>query len=1247
MYFHLLLVLSAQVALCRYESGNSSCTAQAYVNVSSSGKDWPRCIGTNPTSPCLTLQYILDNIGQQKCAEITILDSLNISSMVAMKDLEDFAIVGAPGSLVYIYCENESGISIVSSRRICFENIHFASCGAMYNYSNTFAQGFIEYAAMYFYKGSDIWIVGCGFSNGTGTGVIMYDVSGTVHFEGSNFTCNRPITNRTPERNSTSGGIIIESMNDLPEKPIYTIKNCVFTENENNNRSKLAGGVTLYLSSPEIHSSVYINGSVFTGNQGEKGGGVHVYQNGSGSSVSVRVSGESLFESNHASSGGGMLLTQTSKDSMSNLTILSDTLFQSNSAGWGGGLGVYRADGHIRVDAYSSAWIGNNAEESGFGVGCSAKQSGGEFSLEIHFYSCQFILNTNVGYYNQPLSAKGAVQITSSKAEFYGQTDFLSNMGTALDVRDYSNASFQGEVSFIANTGLDGAAISVDKSSLIALKNSTPVFLLFRNNIATHSGGAIYTEPSTLYTPPCIFPAFPDSNKVMLNFTNNLAANENRSIYVGTAKNCLTKSGSGNKLFGAMFTYDPQNDSQVSSSPVQFSFGTSVGKVMLGEQFYLIPSATDVFGNSAVLSGTLRLGCGKKKCSHKLIGPSSMSMDQFTSNIELFVKGSQNLTNNTELYLEFIYKLESDYHDHSTKVHIGIVSCRLGYVYNKSSEMCICARKDVNLYCEHSYACVRYGYWVGNGDLAGNPPIPCLSSNCYFSDGRCSHNQSCLDTRLYCRLSNVTNQCWNRRGGILCSRCSEGNSFTLGAMMCVPSHSCRIKNTAFLTLGVILYWIVFVIFIMFILKVNLSVGSGFMYGIVYYFSIISLFTDNTLTGTSLVTLINICVSATQLCPRAFGDIGICFVESWNLNLHHQLFHYVSPAFVVGIVMTIILTSRCCRLPKSISLAQNSPIHAICMLVLLSYTSLVYTSFNMIKPIKINGKYQVYIDPEISFFGRKHTPYALVGLLTELFIALPICLFLLFAPCLSRRVNLVRLRLKPIVDEFQACYRPQCRWFAGFYFLARQIVFLAYVIPSDTLSQTNVFLQLTNGLILVIHCAFQPYKLKWLNWLDALLLFDILLVSSLPIQWSPGIVQKVTTYVLILTPCVLLFVIILLIICKRVLYCLRSTKLYKKLSALRRRTVRETELPSKAHGAGATYSSVGIDADHSRAPKTFTGSDFFEDCGEREPLLSDETESRSTNQSYSTNGTDRSQSYTTASLRISTPAAAASKKAATS
>ena len=97
-------------------------------------------------------------------------------------------------------------------------------------------------------------------------------------------------------------------------------------------------------------------------------------------------------------------------------------------------------------------------------------------------------------------------------------------------------------------------------------------------------------------------------------------------------------------------------------------------------------------------------------------------------------------------------------------------------------------------------------------------------------------------------------------------------------------------------------------------------------------------------------IVNSYIVLTQLCPQAFGNLNVCFVGSWDLNLHHQMFHYVTPAAIITTIVLIILVDperHCPCCPKALSLAQNSPIHAICMLVLFSYTSLTYTCFQIL------------------------------------------------------------------------------------------------------------------------------------------------------------------------------------------------------------------------------------------------------------------------------------------------------------
>ena len=441
------------------------------------------------------------------------------------------------------------------------------------------------------------------------------------------------------------------------------------------------------------------------------------------------------------------------------------------------------------------------------------------------------------------------------------------------------------------------------------------------------------------------------------------------------------------------------------------------------------------FHNTAYVSGNLQLvQTLNNKGYYKLVGPTVMGMDNFTEHNELYNTGNISAPSRENVVLHFIYSEQSSYHKVDVKLTIEIVDCRVGFSCSSMNSQL------GNLLCPppKSYACVRYG-WYGQPEQTDGEPIACPWVSCDYNDGNCP-NKSCPHYPDFCRLDGEDNLCREGRSGLLCSSCLQNYSFNFGAKSCMRTDTCPPGITALITLSVIVYWIFFIIFVLFVLSVDNRIGSGFMYGIIYYFSVQNLFTERTVTNDFLSTLISVCTALTQLSPQAFGNFHACFVPSMSLALHHKLFSFVSPVFVITVIVIVILAFHYCRCPRAISLAESSPIHAICMLILFSYTSMVYTIFNILKPIKIKGEMRVFVDQHLRYFHKEHLPYAMVALLCEILLVLPICFLLLFAPCLSGRVNLVKLRLKPILDEFQACYRPRYRWFAGFYFLARQLVY---------------------------------------------------------------------------------------------------------------------------------------------------------------------------------------------------------------
>lgn len=1246
------LLLLTQRGFC-----STNCVEVQNYTVSSSGKNSQECYARNSQTPCQSIDYLLKGVQNTSCMNVVVSSSMDLmTGLEVPSSTNELTIVGnkTSQSLISIRCHNKGGgIVFVNSSNIHLENLHFVGCGTM-NMNRPYPKpdipSLVDHAAIYFYHGRDIEVRGCTFSNSTGTGVIMNDVIGSNMLKDTNFTGNKPLTDSN-STNSTFGGLIIRRKCILG-KANFTLESCFFTENENlqgreDSEEVAGGGLTFSLGALNSTSHVVISNGHFIGNRATRGAGIHINQSGTDSTISVDISGSTFVRNSASLQGGGISLTQDKATVIQCTLNLETSTFSNNSAKWGGGLAVYAEDntGNITVRANGTVWCENTAELGGLGAGFSVKYKNikrysnqTESAIVAYFHLCHF--GSNV--INQNLGSVGTVYLQGSKAEFESTT-FCNNTGSALSVLDSAYAAFSGNTFFVSNHGTYGAAIHVDENSVLALRSG--VFLNFHNNSATVSGGAIYTK---FYKDPdgvCVFESLnsllhsSETFNVTFSF-NTVGSDQIQSIFVGKVDNCLSKLANGSQdvlLFhDKIFTYDPLVHNQIGSYAVQFDLTTKTGdhvEIMLGEYFFLIPNMTDVFGNDASISeGNLVLRGVPHNESVKLVGPSSMSMDDYTQNNRLFISGSRSIAGLDKLVLDFIFENKtSGIHHGYREIGIKIVDCKPGFMYNTSEQICKCMEENNVLVCpspSRSHACIRYGYWYGNHNQTDGKVLSCPGSNCQYSDGKCPQGQ-CPDAGSpgFCLLSDADDLCWNGLGGLLCSECHQNYSFTFDALRCVPSDTCTPGNTAVFIVALVVYWILILILLLFILSLDLSMGSGFMYGIVYYFSIVKVFTDDIITDVFLQTIINTGMAVTQLSPRAFGDFNICFVETWNLNLHHALFHFITPISVISIMIVIMWIARYCQLPRQISLAQNSPIHAICMLVLFSYTAVAYTCFTILRPTKIKGEWRVFLDPKIGYFDKEHLPFALIAIFLELFVLLPICLLLLFAPCLSGRVNLVKLRLKPILDDFQACYRPKCRWFAGFYFLARQLMFLAACLIPQELVRSNYYLHCTGIVILIVHSTFQPYKLKWLNMIDTVLLIDLLILSLFDLEWSRIALHRALPYALILIPTVYLYTMIALVILKRVFLSCRGTKVLQKYKA---RRLRATELPS---AAAPTTTSVGFEDDEKAADaKGFGGSSFYKDYGEREPLLSENDSERLSHSNTGGRGEER-QLFTTSSLRV--------------
>ena len=105
---------------------------------------------------------------------------------------------------------------------------------------------------------------------------------------------------------------------------------------------------------------------------------------------------------------------------------------------------------------------------------------------------------------------------------------------------------------------------------------------------------------------------------------------------------------------------------------------------------------------------------------------------------------------------------------------------------------------------------------------------------------------------------------------------------------------------------------------------------------------------------------------------------------------------------------------------------------MCVLLLLSYTSLTSTSLQLLRPLTFND-----VDGTFSYSSNisvvdMHVVYGVVAILCAVVFVGGFPCLLLPEPFLRRKFSFIRI--KPLLDQFQGSYRDKYCWFAAYYFI---------------------------------------------------------------------------------------------------------------------------------------------------------------------------------------------------------------------
>ena len=1171
-----LWVVIGLVACSIVSFNSSNCCEPSIFHISDSGNDSIDCLDRydNDSIPCATLQYFIANTMLHNCILVNIMSDQILADLVLTIQLfHDSVFIGSnvvSSEPITIHCDASSGILVRTSNRLSFESLYFKSCSlnisASYSVFPDFTPRFTSIminlcddvkfrnCSFYNYSESAIFIRASNTSiqYSTFMGVVShtsaivfwesyYQYNFHIQIIGSTFIANE---NVVPHDCADSVLALKQGLGGAIQLNSSIISLLIEDSSFKYNTATVGGAVgVLYSSSAHVD----IRNTEFIANKAVCQGGAVAFainRNESSSFLGDLTLDNCRFYGNSANKGGAVAFIYdeinnknalSGSASLGNLTLKSSN-FLDNRAYEGGALLVTVESCSDCIDvvdvvSHNNHWDFNWATRSGFAIALKAPQVGDRqaidgFPLQVSFFG-QNRLADNGG---NETNSFGAVVTENVLLKFNNGSDTLldSTIGTSIVLHN-SVVHFDGKVLFKSNSGNLGGAILIDGKSEVLFGPVCNVS--FINNSASALGGAIYSEASQL----CPFEVGEMTNNSSVFFESNAASLSNQSIYLETIGKCDVKDGTLSFLEKFVFA-DSSETIILPLEDASIAIESLYRKITLGEKFFLRPSAlTNALGQTA--SGIGFIAFSLKK-NYQLIGPGKIHLDlNFTNKIEYFIRGPEVLTD-TELSISVSYEkwtLEEirSYSWKTVKINFIVEPCRQGQVFDEEDLLCNCLEGD-NLGCSQSgqNLCVKRHHWY---DFDSEQAFPCPSLNCIYSTQSCPNKTEECSLKNYCMIENSDDVCQEGRSGFLCSKCKENYYFTFAAVHCVPK--CSKLYTLWLVLALLGYWVILLLSIVLVLSLKLSVGSGFMYGLVYFFSVATIFTSSSelYNENWLQILMHINTAATLLDPKVLGYIPRCFAESWTSPLPHEVFRLATPLFMVLAVAVIIIVARYRKIPRLLSLPDNSPVRAICILIFLSYSSISYISLKLLIPLVVSSNdTRVQVAPNVTYYDiNEHLPYFMVAVCAELFFCLPICFLFLFAPLISRRVNLVRLRLKPIVDEFQACYKPEYRYFAGFYFLNRQLVYLACMTYTGTFPQNNSILATLNILVLITHGIIQPYSKKWLNMWDTVLLTDIVILSmSSPVKMSASetidrqLYEYIIPYTLVIVPTLYLMVIIL-------------------------------------------------------------------------------------------------------------------------
>ena len=938
----------------------------------------------NQTYPCTNLQTALHAMKSGSKLIISAGDNYTLSNEETMT-MDSIVIVGEGSDNTMITCDSNAGLAFTNMQNITIANLTLKECGAWRNSTtkndtNNFTYKFR--CSLYFLNCSEVTIYDVIVTDSQGTGVMMYDVLGTVTIEQSQFKCNRvPIADK--DTTPGGGGVYIEFTYCLPNTTNFTactptsqsdatyiINNCTFTNNTGtavketttkyifpigamHQQFGRGGGLSMHFKGNATNNNITITNCIIGDNMAVWGGGVLIDLLDSAQSNRIVIKDVTFINNSipiKTGTGGGALRINyfPQVQNAANIVNVTGCNFDSNSAYFGGAVSLSpkqeeRAhDATNRITFNRCVWQNNRAHiGSAIDLSSYFNEPGGLSTFAV-FKNCSFIGNYHMQISDTELHiGMGTFHSDGISFSFEGDNYFIRNNEAALMIA-HATVDFEENATaeFVDNHGYRGGAMALLGNTWLNMHRNTTV--LFINNSADDKGGAMYYVSAgvrDVNSRKCFiryydYQMFPCEWNTSFIFINNTSRNPGHAIYCTTLVTCSWSNTSIEtspevlrKTFRweNAFAYDDYQNDTIATDPATVNINITGLQIIPGKLHLLNLSVCDDLG---IPRKTVFFVHSNNESAGNLASTSTYIADD-----QIKVLGTPG-----EFFLLHFYTVSTKVL--SFTINTTLATCPPGYYFptdtaNSSHSKCICSINDEHQRYDHIPHCresafkavLQPQFWAGYPQNIQDGSIlvtaKCPSGYCYANGSK----KLLLSTEA--ELNELICSPNNRRG-TLCGRCENGYYIYANAKD-YKCGKCSVKN------GYV--WQFFakyfplIIFLLTIILLDINLASGLLNTFVFFSQMLpslDLYAGGEIpindAAKPFVEIYQFCYGIFNL--QYFESLdsvpGWCTVE-YSSALTGVMFGYIEafcPLVIIFIVWLIIFFSDYCTCGNQINVVRN-------------------------------------------------------------------------------------------------------------------------------------------------------------------------------------------------------------------------------------------------------------------------------------------------------------------------------------